>query len=58
MERIFRRKIIKREEGNLIDNYKNIIPSAKTLAEAINYIKKLYETTEGIFTAYSFDLHQ
>jgi len=46
--RIFlRRKIIKREEGKLTDvlredNYKNIIPSANTLEEAINYIKKLY----------------
>ena len=56
---ILRRKIIKREEGNLTDvlrkdNYKNIIPSANTLEEAINYIKKLYGTTEGVFTAYYF----
>ena len=35
-------------------NYKNIIPSANTLEEAINYIKKLYGTTEGVFTAYYF----
>ena len=60
---ILRRKIIKKEEGNLTDilrkdNYKNIIPSASTLEEAINYIKKLYGTTEGIFTAYFFDLSQ
>ena len=56
---ILRGKIIKREEGNLTDvlrkdNYKNIIPSADTLEEAINYIKKLYGTTEGVFTAYYF----
>ena len=60
---ILRRKIIKREEGNLTDvlrkdNYKNVIPSANTLEEAINYIKKLYETTEGIFTAYYFKLEE
>jgi len=43
-------------EGNLTDvlredNYKNLISSANTLQEAINYIKKLYGTTERIFTA-------
>ena len=43
---ILRRKIIKRREDNLTDvlrkdNYKNTIPSANTLEEAINYIKKL-----------------
>jgi len=52
---ILRRKIIKREEGNLTDvlrqdNYKNVICQANTLEEAINYIKELYGTTEGIFT--------
>ena len=54
---IVRGKIIKGEEGNLTDvlrkdSYKNIVPSANTLEEAINYIKKLYGTTEGVFTAY------
>ena len=58
---ILRRKIIKREEGILTDvlrkgNYKNVIPSANTLEEAINYIKELYGTTEGVFSAYFFDL--
>jgi len=52
--------IVKKEEGSLTDalrgdNYKNIIPSANTLEEAINYIKKLYGTTEGVFTAYYFE---
>jgi len=56
---ILRRKIIEKDEGKLTDvlrqdNYKNIIPSANTLEEAINYIKKLYGTTEGIFSAYYF----
>ena len=58
---ILRRKIIKREEGNLTDvlrkeNYKRIIPSANTLKEAIDYVKKLYETTEGVFSTYYFRL--
>ena len=57
MEGIFRRKIIEREEGNLTDVlrkdiFKNIISSANTLEEAINYIKKLHGTVEGAFTAY------
>ena len=56
---ILRRKTIKREEGNLTDvlrkdNYRNIIPSANTLEEAINYIKKLYGTNEGVVAAYYF----
>ena len=43
---ILRRKIIKREEGNLTNvlrkgNHKNIIPSANTVEEVINYIKEL-----------------
>ena len=56
---ILRRRIVRREEGNLTDvliedNYKNIILSANTLEEAINYIKKIYGATEGVFTAYYF----
>ena len=39
-------------------NYEDIIPSANTLEEAINYLKKLYGTTERVFSAYFFDLRQ
>jgi len=35
------------------DNYKNIIPSAKTLGEVIKYLKRLYGTTERGVTASS-----
>lgn len=58
VERMFsEERIIKTEEGKLTDvprqdNYKNIIIHASTLEEAITYIKKLYGTTEGVFTAY------
>jgi ASC-1-like (ASCH) protein len=46
---ILRGIIVKKEEGSLTDvlredNYKNIIPSANTLEEAITYFKKLYRT--------------
>jgi ASC-1-like (ASCH) protein len=37
------------------DNYKNIIPSAQSLEEAITYLKGLYGTVEGTFTAYYFE---
>ena len=48
------KKIVKKEEVKLTDvlrkdNYRNITPSANTLEEAINYIKKLFGTTEGLF---------
>ena len=57
--KIFRGKIVKKEEGRLAevlreDNYKRIIPSAHSLEEATEYIRKLYGTTEEPFTAYSF----
>jgi len=55
--------IVKKEEGSLRDvlredNYKNTIPSANNLEEAINYIKKLYGTVEETFTAHSFELKE
>jgi len=54
---IIRKRIIKREEGNLTailrqDNYKNIIPIAQSLEEATIYLKSLYETINETFTAH------
>ena len=45
---ILRRKIIKREKGNLKDvlrkdNYRNIIPSANTLEEALTTLRNCME---------------
>jgi len=56
---ILRGNIFKRKEGSLtdvlrLDNYRNIIPSAQSLEEAITYLKRLYGTTEGVFTACYF----
>jgi len=55
--------IEQKEEGKLIevlrkDNYKDIIPSAHNLEDAIKFMEKLYETIEGIFTAYYFKLEE
>jgi len=54
---IIREKIFKKEEGSLTevlrqDNYKNIIPIAHSLEEAITYLKGLYGIVEGRFTTF------
>ncbi len=58
---IIRGKIISKNEGNLTTllhnlNFKEIIPTANSAEEVIVYIKKLYGTAEGTFTAYRFAL--
>ena len=60
---ILRGTIIKKEEGSLTDilrqdTYKNIIPIARTLEEAIIYLKGRFGIDEGTFTAYNFGLSQ
>ena len=54
-------RILRKREGNLEDvlnamNYKQIIPTAKNLDEAKAFIRRLYPSTEGIFTAYEFEI--
>jgi len=58
---ILREKITRKDEGNLSAllqnyNFKQIIPTAHSFEEAKAYIKKLYGTTDGTFTAYQFAL--
>jgi len=58
---ILRGKIVRRIEGNLQTllqslDFKQIIPTVHNVEEAEAYIKKLYETTVGTFTAYQFTL--
>jgi len=58
---ILRGKIVRTHEGSLPTllqslNFKQIIPTANSLQEATTYIKKLYGTTDGTFTAYRFAL--
>ena len=50
-------RIIKKETGRLtdlvrLDNFKRVIPSAKSPVEAIRYLERLYSNYEGVFTAY------
>ena len=56
-------RILRRREGKLEDvlnvaTYRKIIPTAKNLDEAVQFIKQLYQSTEGTFTAYEFQLNQ
>jgi hypothetical protein len=50
-------KITKREMGRLeevvrSDNYRLVIPSAVTVESAIAYLRQLYDSYDGVFTAY------
>ena len=54
-------RILRKKEGTLEDilnamNYKQIIPTAKNLDDAKTFIRRLYPTTEGTFTAYEFEI--
>jgi ASC-1-like (ASCH) protein len=58
---VLRGRILRKDEGNLLTllhnlNFKEIIPTANSIEEATAYIKKLYGTTDGTFTAYRFAL--
>lgn len=54
---VLRLKISKREMGRIedvvrSDNYRLIIPSAGTIDEAVDYLRRLYCGYDGVFTAY------
>ncbi|MEM3551541.1 MAG: hypothetical protein QXV01_10680 [Candidatus Bathyarchaeia archaeon] len=58
---ILRGYIIRKDEGSLSTllrnlNFKEIIPIANNVEGATAYVKRLYGTTEGTFTAYQFAL--
>ncbi len=51
------RKVLKTETGLLNelvcnDNFKQIIPAATALGDAITYLRGLYGNYDGVFTAY------
>jgi ASC-1-like (ASCH) protein len=58
-----RGKILRKHEGRLEDvldiaTYKSIIPTAKTLDEAMDFVKRLYPSTKGTFTTYEFQIDE
>jgi ASC-1-like (ASCH) protein len=49
--------IIRKETGPLTevirqDNFRSVIPTAKTIEEALSYLRRLYAVNDGVFTAY------
>ncbi len=49
--------IVKKETGKLTEvitqkNFRAIVPTARNLRDALNYLQTIYGTEEGIFTAY------
>jgi hypothetical protein len=57
--KIIKGRIVTKEEGILseilrLDNYKSIVPIARTVEEATEYLRGSYEPLGGQFTAYYF----
>jgi ASC-1-like (ASCH) protein len=56
-------RILRKREGKLEDvlnvaTYRKIVPTAKTLDDAVEFIRQLYQSTDGTFTTYEFQLNQ
>jgi ASC-1-like (ASCH) protein len=54
---VLRLKIVRKQSGILTDlvrsdNYRQVIPSAGTLEDAFDYLRRLYGDCDGVFTAY------
>ncbi|MFB3888769.1 MAG: hypothetical protein ACE14S_04695 [Candidatus Bathyarchaeia archaeon] len=52
-----RLRIVKKETGQLRDivrqsNFRRVVPSAETVEDALRYLRDLYGTDDGFFTAY------
>jgi ASC-1-like (ASCH) protein len=55
-------RILRKREGKLdevlnVDTYRKIVPTAKSLDEAVAFVKQIYPLTDGTFTAYEFQLN-
>ena len=54
---VLRLKISRRESGRLsdlvrLDNFRQVIPSAVVVGDAVGYLRGLYGDYDGVFTAY------
>jgi ASC-1-like (ASCH) protein len=50
-------QIVDRHSGALLDliredNYRQVIPSAGSVDEAVDYLRRIYGDVDGVFTAY------
>jgi len=57
---VLKKQICRTETGRLgevvrLDNFRQVIPSAETVEDAITYFCGLYGSCEGVFTAYYFE---
>ena len=55
-------RIVKKESGQLeeilrLDNYRQVIPSAVELSDAVDYLRLIYGICDGVFTAYHVELN-
>ena len=58
---VIKKRILKTETGKLsevvqLNNFRQIIPSAETIEDAIIYLRRLYDSYENIFTAYYIEV--
>jgi ASC-1-like (ASCH) protein len=54
-------RILKKQEGKLpevlnVETYMKIVPTARSLEEAVAFVKQIYDSTDGVFTTYEFRL--
>jgi ASC-1-like (ASCH) protein len=54
-------RILRKQEGRLEDvlnavTYRKIVPIAKSLDEALAFVKEIYPLADGTFTTYEFQL--
>jgi ASC-1-like (ASCH) protein len=54
-------RILKKREGKLpevlnVETYLKIVPTARSLEEAVAFVKQIYDSTDGVFTTYEFRL--
>jgi hypothetical protein len=57
---VLRLNIVKKESGPLLevlrlDNFREVIPSALLLGDAVGYLRRIYSVYDGVFTAYYVD---
>jgi hypothetical protein len=56
-------RILRKREGHLHEllnsaTYKRIIPTARNLDDAVDFVKGIYQSTEGTFATYEFEIEQ
>jgi ASC-1-like (ASCH) protein len=50
-------RVVDRQSGTLVDlirtdNFRQIVPSAVSVVEAMDYLRRIYGEVDGLFTAY------